>query len=65
MRRRAEADPRVRFASMNDLFCEELACEPTLGDLAVMADSTHVSGGAWLKVRNLLRQPISEAVAAR
>jgi peptidoglycan/LPS O-acetylase OafA/YrhL len=65
MRRRAEEDPRVRFASMNELFCEDLACEPTLGDLAVMADSTHVSGGAWLKVRGLLRQPISEALAAR
>ena len=64
MRQRAEDDPAVTFVSINDLLCTESTCSAALGDLAVMGDKTHVSGGTWLKLRNLLLDPIQQAAAS-
>jgi peptidoglycan/LPS O-acetylase OafA/YrhL len=64
MRARAAQDPKVYFASINDLFCTTQKCSPVLGDTAVMADSTHVSGGIWVKLREVLLLPIEEAIGS-
>ena len=62
MRQRAEDDPAVWFTSIDPLFCDELRCSSTLGKLAVMGDETHVSGGLWMKLRNVLLAPLAEAI---
>jgi peptidoglycan/LPS O-acetylase OafA/YrhL len=61
MRDRAETDPDVSFVSINDLFCDDDECSAALGTLAMMGDTTHVSGGIWVKLRNVLLGPIEDA----
>ena len=46
----------------DDQFCETGKCSSVLGDMAVMADSTHVSGGVWVRLRDVLLLPIEEAI---
>ena len=36
----------------------------TFGDLALMQDRTHLSGGVWVRLRNVLLHPIEAALAA-
>ena len=62
MRARAATDPDVSFVSINDLLCRTRKCSSAFGDLAVMADSTHVSGGVWVKLRDVLLSPIQKAI---
>jgi hypothetical protein len=64
MRRRAAKDPAVSFVSIDHLFCTRTRCRATLGNLAVMGDETHVSGGLWVKLRNVLLKPIEDAAAS-
>ena len=62
MRERAEQDPDLWFSSVNDLFCEETTCRSVIGNMAVMGDATHVSGGLWVRLRNVILAPIQEAI---
>jgi hypothetical protein len=63
MRARAATDPSVSFVSINDVLCTtQKKCSSVLGDLAVMADSTHVSGGLWVRLRDVLLSPIQDAI---
>lgn len=62
MRERAEVDPDLWFASINDLFCEEQTCRSVIGSMTVMGDETHVSGGLWVRLRNVILQPIQAAI---
>lgn len=64
VRQRAEEDPDVWFTSINDQICGEDVCTSVLGELGVMSDETHVSGGLWVQLRDLLREPIQEALDA-
>jgi hypothetical protein len=64
MRERAARDPDVEFVSINDLLCTTQRCSSVLGDMAVMADRTHISGGVWVKLRDALLKPIEQAVGA-
>lgn len=64
VRERAEEDPAVWFASINDQICDGSTCAAALGDLALMADSSHVSGGVWVRLRGVLLRPLDEAIAA-
>ncbi|HWJ62911.1 MAG TPA: acyltransferase family protein [Acidimicrobiales bacterium] len=62
MRDRAETDPEMWFSSINDLFCDEQTCRSVIGSMTVMGDETHVSGGLWVRLRNVIAQPIQEAI---
>ena len=64
MRAKAADDPDVWFTSIDEVLCEAQRCSSTLGDVAVMEDRTHVSGGIWVKLRRVLERPIREAVEA-
>jgi len=64
MRTRAADDPDVWYTSINDQICDRTTCTAVLGDLAVMSDETHVSGGLWVQLRNLLLDPIQQAIDA-
>ena len=62
MRNRAETDPDLWFTSVNDLFCDDQTCRSVIGSMTVMGDETHVSGGLWVRLRNVILGPIQEAV---
>jgi peptidoglycan/LPS O-acetylase OafA/YrhL len=64
MRARAAEDPDVWFTSIDPVLCQERRCASTLGDVAVMADRTHTSGGIWVKLRRVLERPLEQAVDA-
>ena len=61
MRTRAAQDPNVWFTSINDRFCDDRRCSSVIGDMATMGDSTHLSGGVWVELRDVLLTPIEEA----
>ena len=44
--------------------CREDRCSSVSGDLAVMADETHVSGGLWVQLRDVILEPIQRAIDA-
>jgi len=62
MRERAEDDPDLWFASINGLFCEDKTCRSVIDDMTVMGDETHVSGGLWVRLRNVILAPIQQAI---
>ena len=64
LRDRADEDPDVWFTGINDRICREDRCSSVSGDLAVMADETHVSGGLWVQLRDVILEPIQRAIDA-
>ena len=65
MRQRAADDPDVWFTSINDQLCTDDRCSAALGTLGVMSDETHVPGGVWVQLRDVLLRPIEEATGSR